>query len=110
MVEFLDKVAMAGYDKLLETSESYRDDVASTGVVMQEFATASEQLRINIDDIKEAISAVNIAVEESTKGIVNVTVSSSEIIESVDVINEEANANKDVAEDLDKEVGKFNLY
>ncbi|MBQ3544310.1 MAG: methyl-accepting chemotaxis protein [Lachnospiraceae bacterium] len=109
MVEFLDKVAMAGYDKLLETSESYRDDVASTGVVMQEFATASEQLRINIDDIKEAISAVNIAVEESTKGIVNVTVSSSEIIESVDVINEEANANKDVAEDLDKEVGKFKL-
>lgn len=109
MVEFLDKVAMAGYDKLLETSESYRDDVASTGVVMQEFASASEMLRRNIDDIKEAISAVNIAVEESTKGIVNVTVSSSEIIEAVGVIDDEANANKDVAEDLDKEVGKFKL-
>ena len=109
MVEFLDEVAMAGYDKLLETSESYRDDVASTGVVMQEFTTASEQLRRNIDDIKEAISAVNIAVEESTKGIVNVTVSSSEIIEAVGVIDDEANGNKEVAEDLDKEVGKFKL-
>ncbi|MBE5926877.1 MAG: methyl-accepting chemotaxis protein [Lachnospiraceae bacterium] len=109
MIEFLDEVAMAGYDKLLETSESYRDDVASTGAVMQEFATASEQLRRNIDDIKDAINAVNIAVEESTKGIVTVTISSSEITEAVGVIDDEANANKEIAEDLDKEVGKFKL-
>lgn len=109
MVEFLDEVAMTGYDKLLETSESYRDDVASTGVVMQEFATASDQLRRNLDDIKEAISGVNIAVEESAKGIVNVAVSSSEIITAVNVINGEANSNKEIAMDLDKEVGKFKL-
>ncbi len=109
MIEFLDEVAMAGYDKLLETSESYRDDVASTGSVMQEFAAASEQLRENVDSIREAINAVNIAVEECAEGIVNVTVSSAEITDAVGVIDDEANSNKDVADDLDKEVGKFKL-
>ena len=109
MITFLDEVAMAGYDKLLETSKSYRDDVASTGTVMKEFAAASEQLKTSIDDIREAINAVNIAVEESANGIMSVTISSTEITEAVGVIDDEANANKEIAQELDKEVGKFKL-
>ena len=47
--------------------------------------------------------------EESTKGVVNVTEVASDLTESMEQINEEANGNKDVAEQLGGEVGKFKL-
>ncbi len=109
MVAFMDEVAMAGYDKLLETSESYRNDVENTSSMMQEFAAASEELRRSIDDIKEAIAAVNIAVEESANGISNVTIISTEITEGVVEIGKEAAANKIVSAELNDEVNKFKL-
>lgn len=109
MVNFMDKVAMAGYEKLLETSESYKGDVEKTGAMMQEFAAASEHLKRNIDDIKEAISSVNIAVEESTNGIGNVTIISSEITEAVSEIEKQAHGNMEVAIELNGEVNKFKL-
>ncbi|MBP3338018.1 MAG: methyl-accepting chemotaxis protein [Lachnospiraceae bacterium] len=109
MVAFLDEVAMAGYDRLLDTSESYRDDVANTGAMMQEFAASSEHLRHNIDDIKEAINAVNIAVEESTNGIANVTIITSDITEAVGVVDKDAHSNNEIAQNLNTEVNKFKL-
>ncbi len=109
MVNFMDEVAMAGYEKLLETSASYKDDVAETGAMMQEFATASDYLKKNIDDIREAVAAVNIAVEESANGIGNVTVISTELTESVMDIEKEAHGNMEVAVELNKEVNKFKL-
>ncbi len=109
MVTFMDEVAMAGYDKLLETSQSYRDDVKNTEHIMNEFATASEQLKSDIDEIKESVSAVNIAVEESANGITNVTVLAAEIKENVTQIEGEASNNTIVANDLNTEVNKFKL-
>lgn len=109
MVAFMDEVAMAGYDKLLETSKNYRDDVKNTEHIMEEFAKASEQLKCDIDEIKESVSAVNIAVEESANGITNVTVLASEIKENVTEIEGEASANTGVANDLHAEVNKFKL-
>ncbi len=109
MVSFMDEVAMAGYDKLLETSESYRNDVANTGAMMQEFAAASEQLKRSIDDIKEAMGAVDIAVEESATGVGNVTVITSEISETVTLIERESKNNQEIAEALNGEVNKFKL-
>ncbi len=109
MVAFLDEVAMAGYDRLLETSGSYRDDVSNTGIIMNQFAEESEDLKKTIDDIKEAINAVNIAVEESTNGIGNVTIIASELSEVVGVVEKEAHGNQQISEMLNNEVNKFKL-
>ena len=109
MIRFMNETAMAGYDKLLENSRSYQSDVEHLSVTMQEFAAGSANLRENISSIKEAVEAVNIAVEESTKGVVSVTEVASDLTESMEQINEEVNGNKDVAEQLGGEVGKFKL-
>ena len=109
MVDFMDEVAMAGYDKLLETSASYKGDVEQTGAMMKEFAASSEKLKKNIDDIREAVAAVNIAVEESANGIGNVTIISTELTEAVSDIENEAHGNMEVAVKLNGEVNKFKL-
>lgn len=109
MLKFMDETAMDGYEKLLETSGNYQSDVESMNHRMQEFASESEELKYNIDNIKEAIEAVNIAVEESTKGVANVTEMSVNLTASVSDIGNVANSNMDIANQLGIEVNKFKL-
>ncbi|MCM1525747.1 MAG: methyl-accepting chemotaxis protein [Bacteroides sp.] len=109
MLQFMDTTAMSGYVKLLETSKSYRNDVGDMNQIMCNFANDSEQVNESVDQIKEAISSVNIAVSESAKAVVNVTELSVDLSSSMKDIGGEAEANKSVAEQLDKEVNKFKL-
>ncbi len=109
IVDFMDEIALTGYDKLQETSEHYRDDVANTANMLQEFAGASEHLKENINEIREAIAAVNIALDENTKGIESVTNLSAEIENAVSDIEKEAAENRIIAKKLNQEVNKFKL-
>lgn len=109
MLSFLDETAMRGYERLMETSGNYRNDVGDMNGMMQNFANESEQLRHNIDYIKDAIAAVNTAMAESAEGIVNVAQNTAEITTGMGTIGEEANSNMTVAEQLNNEVNKFKL-
>ena len=109
MVRFMDETAMAGYQRLIETSDSYESDVESMNRMMSEFASESAQLKTNIDNIKESISAVNIAVEESTHGVTNVTETSVNLAGSIGDIEKEADSNMGIANQLNQEVNRFKL-
>ncbi len=109
MLTFMDETAMGGYEKLLETSGSYRNDVGDMNGMMQQFAAESAQVKNSIDNIKEAIAAVSVAVEESAKGVTNVTEMSVDLTASVGDIGNEANSNMDIANQLNAEVNKFKL-
>lgn len=109
MLRFLDETAMNGYEKLLETSDNYHSDVGAMNTMMQEFATESERIRGQMDYIKDAMSAINSAVEESVKGVVNVTEMAVDLTNNVGDIEKEANSNMNIVGELNTEVGKFKL-
>ena len=109
MLTFMEETAMGGYEKLLETSEEYRSNVGEMNSMMQNFAEQSQQLRENVDNIKEAIEAVNIAVEESTRGVTNVAETSVNLTSSVSDIESEAGTNMESADQLNTEVNKFKI-
>ncbi len=109
MLAFLDETAMQGYEKLLSTSRDYRTDVGDMNKRMQDFANESEHLRENIDSIKVAVEDVNLAVEESAKGVAYVAQMAVDLTANVGSIGQEANTNMDVAIRLNEEVGKFKL-
>ena len=109
MLTFMEETAMGGYEKLLLTSEEYRQNVGDMNQMMQSFAEESEQLRGNIDNIKDAIEAVNIAVEESTRGVTNVAEMSVNITSNVADIEGEANSNMEIANGLNSEVNRFKI-
>lgn len=109
MLTFLNETAMNGYEKLLNTSGSYQEDVGNMSQMMQKFADESSEVKRSVDEIKEAISAVSIAVEESAKGVTNVTEMSVDLTSSVGDIGNEANSNMSIANELNAEVNKFKL-
>ncbi|MDE7331453.1 MAG: methyl-accepting chemotaxis protein [Lachnospiraceae bacterium] len=109
MLKFMEKVAMGGYEKLLETSGNYQKDVESMTVIMREFAEESQQVRENIDSIRETASMLNDVVEDNAKGVVNVAERSTELTVSMRDISAEADANMAVSNQLNEEVAKFRL-
>ncbi len=109
MLAFMDETAMSGYEKLLTTSKDYQSDVGDMNQMMTEFAASSESLKINVDAIRDSVNAVNIAIEESARGITNVSEATANITTTVDDIGMEANSNLDIANGLDSEVNRFKL-
>lgn len=109
MIAFMNETAMSGYAKLLETSGSYRNDVEGMNGMMSAFANDSEHVKESIDQIKEAISAINIAVSETAKGVTNVSEAAVGLTSSISDIGGEANNNLNVAGQLNTEVNKFKL-
>ena len=109
MLVFIKETTMAGFEKLLETSQSYRDDIGDINQMMMAFAAECEEVKESIDNIKEAIDAIDIAVEENTKGITNVTERSVDLTTVVKRVGNEAESNMNIAGSLKEEVGKFKL-
>lgn len=109
MIRFMNETAMAGYERLLDNSRNYKNDVSRLSETMNDFADESIRLHENIDNIKESVDAVNIAVEESAKGVVDVTEMATDMTVSMESIKGEAEGNRDIAGQLEAEVGKFKL-
>ena len=109
MIQFMDETAMSGYEKLLVTSKDYQNDVGNMNQMMTEFATSSENLKVNVEAIRDSVNAVNITIEESARGITSVSEATVNITTSVDDIGTEANSNLDIANGLDSEVNRFKL-
>lgn len=109
MIEFVRNSTEEGFGGLVATSENYATDANAMRAMMEQFAQTAEELRSTMDGIRESISAVSIAVEESAKGIAGVSESSVQLTGNVNDIQSEASDNNGIAEDLATEVGKFKL-
>ncbi len=109
MLEFLDKIAMEGYHKLLEASRDYSKDAEQIHSMMERFAENSISLKQTMDDIKENMNAISIAAEESTRGVINVSEMATDLTHSMKDIENKADVNKQIVGHLEEEVGKFKL-
>lgn len=109
MLELMDTTAMEGYRRLLDTCDDYRNDVSGMSDMMKSFADSSESVKSSMNFIRESIAAVNIAVDESTKGITNVTEKAVELTQGVNDIGQESHNNVIISDKLNAEIKKFKL-
>ena len=109
MVTFIETTAMGGYDKLMETCETYQQDAANLQETMVRFEEQATSLQGTISEVDDAIQAVDFAMEENAKGVSGVTETVSGLTENMMTLEEQANKNQTVSEELDNEVHKFKL-
>ena len=109
MVKFMNEIAMAGYEKLLETSDSYQKNVGNMNEMMQNFTAESRQLKVSMDTIRESLDDVKTAVNESTIAITSVAETAVNLANNVKDIGKEADFNLEIVDRLNGEVGKFKL-
>ena len=109
MVTFIETTAMGGYDKLMTTCEAYQQDAASLQATMLHFEKQAQSLQETISEVDDAIRAVDFAMEENAKGVSGVTETVSGLTQNMMTLEEQANKNQKVSEELDNEVHKFKL-
>lgn len=109
MIQFMDETAMAGYEKLIEITQNYQEDANYMNESMDEFATSATMLKKHVDAIRESVAEVNIALEESTQGVTNISEATVNVNLSVEDIGSEASSNLDIANGLEDEVNRFKL-
>lgn len=109
MITFMNETALGGYEKLLETSESYQNNVGNMNEMMQRFATENEQLKLNMNEIKTALGDVKTAVSESAAAVTNVAETAVRLADHVREIGKESDFNLEIVDRLNSEVGKFKL-
>ena len=109
MVNFIETTAMGGYEKLMETCETYSQDADNLQKTMENFEEKSMELQKNISEVDDAIKAVDFAMEENAKGVSGVTETVSGLTQNMMILEEQANKNQKVSEELDNEVHKFKL-
>ena len=109
MLELMDTTVMEGYRRLLDTCDDYRNDVSGMSDMMKSFADRSESVKSSMNFIRESIAAVNIAVDESTKGITNVAEKAVELTQGVNDIDQESHNNVVISDKLNAEIKKFKL-
>ncbi len=109
MITFMNETAIQGYEKLLETSESYQHNVGDMHGMMQQFAAESERLKRNMNAIKDSLNGVKTTVGECAIGIMSVTETAVELTGNLVDIGKEAENNLEIVDQLNAEVGKFKL-
>lgn len=109
MISFIDETTMGGFQQLQETAYDYKENIQEMSSTMQDFTASCQEVKSNMDAIKDNIEAANIAVDESARGISNVSQLSVSITSSVGDIQSQANGNMDIANMLNKEVNRFKL-
>lgn len=109
MIQFMEDTAMNGYEKLMDTSQEYQKNVSAMHQMMEHFLENAEALKVRTQNIAEAISTIDTAIEESSKGVVTVSETSVAITGNISDIEKEAETNQSIAEELNSQVGKFKL-
>lgn len=109
MIELLQWVVSDGYGNLITVSKDYSNDATDIHNIMQTFATDANSFTETMNEIRETLETINIAVDESAEGIANVASISSGLTDSMTSIEEKASVNKDVVKQLEQEVRKFKI-
>jgi len=109
MINFMEKVALEGYNKLTDTAAQYNADAKEIRDMMATFADTAKTLKIEADGIRESLEAVNTAIDESARGITNVSDMTTTLSGNISVIESQATDNEETANQLYEEVGKFKL-
>lgn len=109
MIHFMEETAMDGFRRLMEVSGDYTGDMERVNSTMSSFAENSEHLRGAIDAIRESVAAVDVAVEESTKGVVSTAEAASGLTENIGEIGKQMEENEQIAEALKVEIDGFKL-
>lgn len=107
MLGFINDIVLKDYDKLVSTGEQYNKDANIFDEILLHFVNQISELKNTMADMKESIKAISETVEQSANAVGNVAGNSTELVSSMDTIQEEMNKNDDISNRLMNEVDKF---
>ncbi len=107
MMEFVNTDVMNDYDLLVETVDQYNKDANSFDEILSDFYNNTDQLSQTMMDMAESIRQIAVTIEESNNAIENVARNSTDLVESMGLINGNMEKNSDISNTLQVQVQTF---
>ena len=107
VIDFVNESTLKAYEELLDSSNEHVAEIQSVADKMAEFDRISNQIKEGMDEIRSSIESMNIAFEESSKGIVDIAEHASSVTTDISDIDGKASDNQDSVEHLEGEIDYF---
>ena len=107
MLRFIDERVLVDYDKFVDVAIQYHDDADKINRTLQHFYNNAHQLADTMENMTNSIEGITTTVNESAEGVINAAQNTGYLVQALDGIEKEAQANKEISELLSGEVSKF---
>lgn len=107
MLEYMSEATDNSLNDLLSTSESYRKDIMKLMEMMRNFRDESKDMFEKVSDIDGSVKNITDVVEENTRGIVETAEEVSSIASDMSELNNKAEGNYAIAEEINSYMGRF---
>jgi len=94
MIEYMTEANNKGYDSLISTAGSYKDNMKNLIEIMEQFADSSEHIKILVNEINESVRNIDRAMQENAKGVTSTAESIGLITKNMEELNNKAETNK----------------
>ena len=92
-----------------EMADSFEEAIGAMVKAMESFATNSSEANDAMNEIRESVDGINIAVEEMAQGISTATQAACDIANNLAEINEDALSNKEISEEIYEKVSQYEV-
>lgn len=109
MIRFVEDVVSGDYDKMVEIGLSYYNDSVEFMNQFKQFRQLSEQLSENMVTIEGHIKRITDVMEEETASIANVSETSENIFEKMQMASANGKVNEEIVVELSEMLSKFKV-
>lgn len=107
MLEFIQKVVLPDYDKLVDTGDQYNSDAGNFDEILQSFSGNAVQLQQTMAQMQELIKEISSTVHESSENLIGVSDSTNQLSDSMAQIQNTISQTEDISRQLESEVARF---
>lgn len=107
MLTYVSTDILNDFNEFVDIAVQYSKDAESIDGLMNNFNRNAQELEDTMSEISEGIDGINIAVDESARGVTDAAQNTSTLVDALAIIKTEADNNKHTADSLSAEVKKF---
>lgn len=107
MLQFIDKKVLKDYDAFVDVAGQYHDDADSVNEMLNSFAQSMADIEETVKTMNEGITGISATVDDSARGVANAAENTGLLVDAIAQIQEETQQNRNISDQLSREVKKF---
>jgi len=107
MLRFVEENVLHDYEGFVNATEEYNEGVVQINTVVESIENNIIKLEEEIKKMNDGLEGIALTVEDSAKGVENVTESAGDLVTAITQISDEAAENQKTSENLRSEVSVF---
>jgi len=107
IMNYINETILPDYDGFVDSGKQYNEDAVHVNGIVTDFNDMAEKIKRLVDEITDTVGGIADAIEESTGSVTDVTVNTNALADDIQVVADEMEESKAIAETLYSETDRF---